>query len=142
MEQAACAGGLTHQIRRKVILEDLSVPLTKQKSYLDLPLTAEGILGKDFEEYLQSTVDSRKKFKHSAVAMGLVQDQKSNKRKLSVSITNGGASGSAPKQAKFQRNKSSKDKKASTWNSSGSAGQSQQQPKKASFSRSSKQQHS
>ena len=145
MEQAARAGGLTHQIRRKVIMEDLSVPLSKQASYLNLPLTAEGILGKDFDEYLQSTVDSRKKFKHSAAAIGLVQEPKSNKRKLSVTVPNAGAStsGSAPKQARFQ-NKSGRDKKAAAWNSysAGGRSQQQQQPKKARFSGSGKAQRS
>ena len=143
MEQAARAGGLAHQLRRKVILEDLSVPLTMQGSYLNLPLTAEGILGRDFDEYLQSTVDSRKKFKHSAAAMGLVQNQKSNKRKLSVVVSNAGSAGSAPKQPKYQRNKSSKDKKPSTWNNYSSGGYSQQQQqKKPLFGRPNKKQSS
>ena len=86
LEQAARCGGLVHQLRRKVILEDLNIPKMKHHRYLNLPLSSAGILGSDFEGELENQVCANKQFKHSAAAMGLtnisVKTQPGKKRQV------------------------------------------------------------
>lgn len=66
LEQFSRAGGLTHQARRFVVLQDISTPQNKQKQWLDLPLTHTGIMGKKFNEKLGSMQEMSEQYKAAA----------------------------------------------------------------------------
>ena len=73
LEQAARTGGLTHQARRRVCIEDMGVvDKEKKESLLKLPLDASGIMGAGLQKELEEKADQAKLFKASAEQLGLI----------------------------------------------------------------------
>ena len=54
LEQAARAGGMLHQVQRKVLLEDLQIPKQNRNEWLKLPLSTDGLMGEAFVTNLES----------------------------------------------------------------------------------------
>ena len=72
LEQFSRVGGLTHQVRRKVVLEDIKIPPKNRDAWLKLPLSGDGIMGKAFEENLESMAKMTKEYKASAAQLGYI----------------------------------------------------------------------
>ena len=72
LEQFSRVGGLTHQLRRKVVLEDIKIPPKNRDAWLKLPLSGDGIMGKAFEENLESMAKMSKEYKASAAQLGYI----------------------------------------------------------------------
>ena len=63
---------MTHQIRRKVVLEDIKIPPKNRDAWLKLPLSGDGIMVKAFEENLESIAKMSKEYKASAAQLGYI----------------------------------------------------------------------
>lgn len=66
LEQSSRAGGLTHQSRRFVVLQDLNTPQHSQKQWLNLPLSNTGIMGSQFTETLEKWHQMSEQYKTAA----------------------------------------------------------------------------
>ena len=71
LEQAARIGGMIHQLRRRVILEDLQVPVKKRDAWLALGLSPEGIMGAEFTKQLEDVDKLSREYKASARQLGI-----------------------------------------------------------------------
>ena len=71
LEQAARIGGMIHQLRRRVILEDLQVPVKKRDAWLALGLSPEGIMCAEFRKQLEDVDKLSREYKASARQLGI-----------------------------------------------------------------------
>ena len=77
LEQSARVGGLVHQTRRKIVLEDLQIPVKKRDVWLSQGLASEGIMGAEFAKQLEDMDKMSKAMRASARHLGLLsQGQK------------------------------------------------------------------
>ena len=63
---------MLHQVRRKVLLEDLQIPKQNRDEWLKLPLLADGLMGEAFVTNLESRAKMTKEYKASAKQLGLL----------------------------------------------------------------------
>ena len=87
LEQCARVGGLIQQTRRHVVLEDLGIPKSRRETWLQLPLSGNGIMGSKFEEDLSERAQMRKQFKASATQLGIMSSGMNKSLKRSSKTT-------------------------------------------------------
>ena len=81
LEQAARQGGMLHQVRRKVLLEDLQIPKRNRDEWLRLPLSSEGIMGEAFVTNLENMRKMSKEYKASAQQLGLLNNRTTGQKR-------------------------------------------------------------
>ena len=83
LEQSACVGGVTHQMHRKIVLENLQIPVKKRDVWLSQGLASKGIILAEFPKQLEDVDKMSKATKASANPLGLL----SKRCKIGGSIT-------------------------------------------------------
>ena len=71
-EQSACVGGVTHQIHRKIVLENLQITVKKWDVWLAQGLASEGIMGAEFPNQHEEVDTMSKAVKAFARHLGLL----------------------------------------------------------------------
>ena len=72
LEQSGRVGGLAHQMRRKIVLEDLQIPVKKRDVWLSQGLASEGIKGSEFAKKIEDMDKMSKAMRASARHLGLL----------------------------------------------------------------------
>ena len=75
LEQSACVGGVTHQMHRKIVLENLQIPVKKRDVWLSQGLASKGIIWAEFPKQLEDVDAMSKATKAFARHLGLISKQ-------------------------------------------------------------------